>query len=86
MIMITMVRKVAFSLDGFLMLLNSHQLNALAFCIDRVPIPSCVNALTVIVMINVGPCVKVFYTYIISIIIKFIVEWRAMQYHGRFQW
>lgn len=27
---------------------------------------------------------NVFYTYIITIIIKFIVEWRAMQYHGRF--
>lgn len=52
--------------------------------IARVPIPSSVNALTAIVMINLGPHAKVFYTYIITIIIKFIVEWRAMQYHGRF--
>lgn len=46
--------------------------------------PRSVNALTAIVMIHLSPHAKVFYSYIITIIINLIVKWRALQYHGRF--
>lgn len=74
-------KKVAFSPDGFPIFLNSHQLNGLAFEYSESLFPALLNA---IVMINLGPHVKVFHTCVITIIIKFIVEWRARQYHGRF--
>lgn len=48
--------------------------------IARVPIPISANALPAIAMIDLGPHVKVFYTYVITIIIKFIVEWCATHY------